>query len=626
MGIASDLLSNPFPGLRPFNDTETHLFFGRDGQSDELAERLSRHRFLAVVGTSGSGKSSLVRAGLLSALHGGFMPRVGANWRVASFRPRSNPIGNLAIALNDGDVYGSEEPEKATLQSRITEAILRRSSLGLIEVVRQASRPENENLLVVVDQFEELFRFQRIAGVRGNEEDAAAFIRLLLEAAGQQEIPIYLVITMRSDYLGDCAQFSNLPEAINNGQYLIPRLTREQRREAILGPIGVVGGDIAPSLVNEVLNDVGDDPDQLPALEHALMRTWNEWFKDYQRDPEKHAQMGPDHYRQIGRMAGALEQHAEEAYQELRDARSQKIAEKLFKALTEKEADNREIRRPANLSEICAIAAAKPEDVIKVINVFRREGRTFLMPAVDPEIGEERDLTADSEIDISHESLIRGWRRLKRWVDEEGQSARDYLRLVQTEELYRKSEASRLSGRELRRAKEWLAKSQPNLAWAQRYHPNFEGVMQFVEQSRRVQGIKGLLLLLAGLLVISALGYGVSGRIRVIKTETENEQLKILTSKLKQKETEIVAQNMELEQKNKEIVKERDAAEQQRKLAEQQRVIAEEAATEAQKQRALAEERKQEVDTAKQEVVRQSEIAKREKARADSLTKARVPR
>src|SRR2546423_1612197 len=218
MRVATKIPSNPFLGLRPFNEDETHLFFGRDGLSDELVERLSRHRFLAVVGTSGSGKSSLVRAGLLSALHAGYMPGPSANWRVAIFRPRSNPLGNLALALNHRDVYGSEDSENATLQSRITEAILRRSSLGLIEAVRQANRPQQENLLVVVDQFEEIFRFRRIADARGNEEDAAAFIKLLLEAAGQQEVPIYVVITMRSDYLGDCAQFRDLPEAINQGQ------------------------------------------------------------------------------------------------------------------------------------------------------------------------------------------------------------------------------------------------------------------------------------------------------------------------------------------------------------------------------------------------------------------------
>ena len=97
---------NPFPGLRPFLTDEYNLFFGREGQSDELLDRLRRTRFLAVVGTSGSGKSSLIRAGLLPALFGGLMAGTGSNWRVALFRPGNDPIGNLALALADEEVLG----------------------------------------------------------------------------------------------------------------------------------------------------------------------------------------------------------------------------------------------------------------------------------------------------------------------------------------------------------------------------------------------------------------------------------------------------------------------------------------------------------------------------------------
>src|SRR4051812_10609298 len=90
---------NPFPGLRPFEPDESYLFFGRDGQGDELLRRLRQSRFVGIVGTSGSGKSSLVRAGLIPALHGGVMTRAGSSWRIALFRPGNNPIGHLAEAL-----------------------------------------------------------------------------------------------------------------------------------------------------------------------------------------------------------------------------------------------------------------------------------------------------------------------------------------------------------------------------------------------------------------------------------------------------------------------------------------------------------------------------------------------
>src|SRR3954468_7649215 len=108
-----DYTANPFPGLRPFESSETHLFFGRDGQSEEIIRRLGRTRFLAVVGTSGSGKSSLVRAGLLPALQGGLMASAGSDWRIAMFHPGHDPIGNLARTLAAPEVFGSDDAREA---------------------------------------------------------------------------------------------------------------------------------------------------------------------------------------------------------------------------------------------------------------------------------------------------------------------------------------------------------------------------------------------------------------------------------------------------------------------------------------------------------------------------------
>src|SRR6185295_15286777 len=240
--------------------------FGREGQSDALISRLQRANFLAVVGTSGSGKSSLVRAGLLPALRGGMMAGAGSGWRISIMRPGSDPIGNLAIALAHEDVLlnaGGGLP--AAEAQAVIDATLRRGALGLVEVARLARLAEHEKLLIVVDQFEELFRF-RAARTASTSDDASAFVKLLLEASQQSELSIYVVPTMRSDFLGDCAQFQGLPEAINDGQYLIPRMTRDERRFAITGPVGVTRGKITEPLVNRLMNDVGDNPDQLPIL------------------------------------------------------------------------------------------------------------------------------------------------------------------------------------------------------------------------------------------------------------------------------------------------------------------------------------------------------------------------
>ena len=405
-------LFNPFPGLRPFEAEEDHLFFGREKEIDELLRRLRSCRFVSVIGTSGSGKSSLVRSGLIPALYSGFMVKAGSSWRVARLRPGEDPIGHLAESLSPADVLGTNQ-ELASTNRVLLEATLRRSSRGLVDAVRQARISPHDNVLIVVDQFEELFRFRRSRQIANSRDEAVAFVKLLLEATGQDALPIYVVLTMRSDFIGDCMEFPRLPEAVNKGQHLVPRMTRDELRSVITGPVAVGGGEIAPRLVLRLLNDLGDDQDQLPVLQHALMRTWDHW--------EQHRQPGEPidvaDYEAVGTLRQALSRHAEEAYQETGSDRGRLVAEKMFKALTDTFSDQRGVRRPSTVQELTAVCEVPQKEVIQVIEIFRRQGRSFLMPP--PAI----PLDSRSIIDLSHESLMRCWTRLMAWAEEEKISA-----------------------------------------------------------------------------------------------------------------------------------------------------------------------------------------------------------
>ena len=284
---------------------------------------------------------------------------------------------------------------------------------------------------------------------------------------------MYVVITMRSDFLGDCARFRDLPEAISDSQYLIPRLTRDELQAVITGPIGVRGGRIAPSLVQRLLNDFGDDMDQLPVLQHALMRAWDHWERS---DPDGRPIELSD-LEAIGGMAEALSRHADEAFGSLTTDRDRKIAERLFKCLTERGPDNREIRRPTPLARLAAIANADPAEVIRVIDVFRAPGRSFLMPPHGVA------LEGDSVIDISHESLIRQWGRLRTWVDEEAESRATYLRLVEAAQLHRAGKAGLWGEPDLTYARQWQEREAPNATWAERYGPGFDDAGAFLRDS-----------------------------------------------------------------------------------------------------------------------------------------------
>ena len=466
---------NPFPGLRPFEPDEDHLFFGREKEIDDLLSRLRSSRFVSVVGTSGSGKSSLVRSGLIPSLYSGFMVAAGSSWRVAIFRPGEDPIAHLAEALDQSGVLAAEAGEAAETDRAMLEATLRRSSLGIVDAVRYARIPSRDNLLIVVDQFEELFRFRRSRLIENSRDEAISFVKLLLEAARQAALPIYVVLTMRSDFIGDCIEYPGLPEAVNNGQYLVPRMTRDEVRLAITGPVAVGGGEIAPRLVRRLLNELGDDQDQLPVLQHALRRTWDHW--EHHRQPGEPIDAAA--YEAIGTLRNALSLHAEEAYQETKGERGRQIAERMFKALTDTYSDSRGVRRPTSIRELADICEATEDEVIEVVEIFRRPGRSFLMPPDTVPLGPR------SIIDLSHESLMRGWTRLVDWAEQDRRSASMYMRLSQAARWHAEGTAGSLRNPELELGLRWKRDNRPTPAWGRRHDEWFDRTMAFLDRSEQ---------------------------------------------------------------------------------------------------------------------------------------------
>jgi len=509
-------LENPYPGLRPFEPSESNLFFGRDLQVLELEERLRQKRFLAVVGVSGSGKSSLVRAGLIPSLQRGIQRRNA----VAALRDlsTSESVAILAADVRDDRLkeHGKQRPwevvitrpsgapyaELATQLGGVTSAVLRKSSQTLIEYSKRLKA--GENLLLVVDQFEELFRYKDEQSVAESDrhrlqamaDEAADFVQLLI-ATHRDSAQISIVLTMRSDYLGDCAEFRDLPETLNDCQYLIPRLTREQRKLAIEGPLGKV--KISPSLVQVMLNDAGDEPDQLPVLQHALMRTWDNWLADGAQDSRAMDErpIEEKHYEAIGGFDHALDHHAAQLLAEpvaqvaapyaleapgpQGEKTPATIAEVIFKRLIARGRNNRERRDPAQLSELWELCGAKTAEqkaqVVAVIDLFRGKRASLLAPR-------EGELTADTYIDITHESLIRKWRKLaEEWGPEEVKSSRTFLRLIE------RTSGELLAGLDLADAVAWRNHRNNTLRWATHYanETALTDVLEFIKKSEKAE-------------------------------------------------------------------------------------------------------------------------------------------
>ena len=606
---------NPFPGLRPFGVEEAHLFFGREGQSDELLIKLAENKFVGVLGASGSGKSSLMYCGLIPTLHGGFMTQAGSTWRIVVARPGGGPVDNLAEALLTKDkIYNELDEEERLIRKTIMATVLRSSSLGLVEAVKQIRASENENVLILIDQFEELFRFKKLESNISDLDESSAFVNLLLEAVHQFDQPIYVALTMRSDFIGDCAQYPDLTQMINDSHYLIPQMTRDQKRIAIEGPVAVGGGKIAPRLIQQLLNDVGDSPDQLPILQHALMRTWQYWV-DHRKEDEP---MDINHYTAIGTLKEALSQHANEAYDSL-NKREKEICEVMFKALTERR-DNSGIRRPTPVGTIAAIAGVSEDEVVRVVNKFREPGRSLLMPPFGIR------LETETVVDISHESLMRIWTRLKAWLDEESRSSEMYLKLAEAAERYQEGKAGLWKMPDLQLALNWQEENKPTLVWGQRYDPAFERTMVFLETSKKAYDTEQLnkellqkrqlrrsrrIAFVSAAAAIIGLGLVIFSFIKANEAEKQT----VLAQEAAQRAEKAQEQAQQSAAK---AIEEAARADQAAKEAEKQAAIAREQADIAEQEKQNAQEAQRRAEASQREALAAKEEADKQREEADA--------
>ncbi len=477
----------PYPGLRPFHYTESDVFFGREEQTQTLLEKLSEHRFISVVGQSGCGKSSLVRAGVIAHLKR--LSGQNGSWWVGAMRPADAPLQNLARALLSQSLFEQEgaEPVAEDAESKESAAVLsclQRGENGLADLLRENPLPPKTNLLIVVDQFEEIFQ----ASHGANLDEKQAFIALLLASVRQTEFPVYVMTTMRSEFLGEVALFQGLTEMMNASQFIVPLLDVAQQRRAIVEPAQFAGGEVDAALVERILQEMANEPDQLPLLQHCMMRIWlraQGRISPAQAD-ERRIRLTLEDYTAIGGFKNAISHHADETFWKLTKPQQQ-ITERIFRRLADRRVDRRYLSMSASISDMAAIAGVSPEEIIEIIEIFRHPERRFLLP--DAEV----PLRPDSLVSFSHESLVRQWQQLRAWVEQEARSADIYRHLEQTARLWQHGKAALWQSPDLEHALEWGAEERPTESWAKRYGRDFELSMKFLDASRKRQNAKQML-------------------------------------------------------------------------------------------------------------------------------------
>jgi WD40 repeat protein len=452
------LQRNPFPGIRPFTSAEDKYFFGREGVTSELLNLLHDNRFVALVGPSASGKTSLIQSGMIPVL----ITAEKEEWIPVTMTPGHKPIENLARSFQK--VF-----PKKLMEADIQSFLLGNQDLG--DMLEEKGLGSHHYFLVV-DQFEELFRPGPGGKASGKDPEIRRFIDLLMRASRKERPGIYVMLSIRSDYIEACSSYRALTELMNKGKYFLPQMSREALAASIGGPVEQAGARLEPGFVEYVLDDLEDLETPLPQLQHALVRTWEAWAQ--QGDLSQSVSIAD--YQSIGTVKHALGQHLDEAFGEL-DEGQQLICEKLFKSITAKSEHHNGYCRRASLGNISRIVQCSLEDLIDVVEVFRKPGRNFLSPQG------ETALVSDTMVELSHESLIRIWDRLHAWVDEEAESIKMYTMLSESSAMYQQGRAELLIPPQLQIALNWRDSQKPTPAWGIQYHPAFERAMVYLSTS-----------------------------------------------------------------------------------------------------------------------------------------------
>ena len=536
----------PYTGLRSFTEEESLYFKGREDDIDQATTQLQKNKFLMLTGASGDGKSSLIYAGIIPNARAGFLKSKYSQWCVADFRPERSPFQNLCKSL----AKQLDIADPFTVQSELNHgfsalADLYRNSKRYIDSQsvawqvsddkgKAAMKREASNLIILVDQFEEFFTNPENYQNGVPSKEANLVLNLLLETARialEEDLPIYVVFTMRSDYIGQCAAFRGLPEYLGFSQFFVPRLNRSQLQQVIEEPAKLSGNRISRRLTERLIHDITEGVDQLPILQHALNQIWV--AADHGNE-----EMDLLHYAMVGGMSvselpdeqmphfnqwfnalpaeikacyhapglqNVLDSHTNKLYQQAAGYYAEKtgkiisgedaklIIRTTFTCLTKID-QSRAVRNRMTLQEITNILGNTAFDnqvVGTVLNIFREPGNTFIHPFIIEDEPESHKLDADQVLDITHESLIRNWNYLGQWAKEEFDSRTVSLDFEQ--QLGRwvnsnKSNSFLLSIGPLTYFEGWYNKAKPNAWWIARYLPEETSKEVKLEKANKILG------------------------------------------------------------------------------------------------------------------------------------------
>ncbi|MGE5124521.1 MAG: helix-turn-helix domain-containing protein, partial [Acidobacteriaceae bacterium] len=417
----------PYKGLDYFDEVDAELFVGRESLTEKLVQEVialgsnkqgEEGRFFAIVGASGSGKSSLVRAGLIPAMR---WDKESATWQIYILTPTAHPLESLATTL-------TRESSLTTTAQFMDDLAQEPRALSLF-FHRELKSNGGTYFLLLIDQFEELF------AICHSVEDRAAFINNLLAAAFEEDGKVIIVITLRADFYAHCASYLQLRQALASHQEYIGVMSDEEMRRAIEEPAKRGRWEFEEGLVELIVHDVGHEPGALPLLSHALLETW--------RRRHGHT-LTLSGYISSGGVRGAIAETAETVFMDQFTHQQQAIARRIFLRLTElgEETASGDTRRRATLDELIL----KPEESEATQIVLKALADARLVT------------TSEDSVQVAHEALIREWPTLRNWLEENREGLRLHRQLTESAQDWQASGGEMdmlFRGARLAQAREW---------------------------------------------------------------------------------------------------------------------------------------------------------------------------
>jgi formylglycine-generating enzyme required for sulfatase activity len=391
---------SPFRSLQVFKPEDSWLFFGRDSETDDLVARLAREPVVAVLGNSGSGKSSLIRAGLIPTLRRGRFRKDGAStdsWQIAVFRPSQAPFDSLAETLP-----GQLMPELSRHEQMEFIADFRKKlpfaedalRNGVSALASTQATTGKGRILLVADQFEEIFT------LTSDRDTRERYINALLAASRPGgAVAVHLVLALRADFYSHCLEHPELSRRLEANLYNVPRMDAKQLRDTIEKRLALAAAHAETGLIDSLLADVGSEPGDLALLEHALDQVWEK------RGPGN--KLTNASYVEIGRLRGALGRHADEVYGEIGGETEKLLVQKIFLALVHVGEDALDTRQRVSKQELLQLGSRQEIEPL----LDRLASSRLISTSGEGEGGQEH-------VEVAHESLIRNWDRLRSWLNQ----------------------------------------------------------------------------------------------------------------------------------------------------------------------------------------------------------------